>query len=241
MPYRTNRRKAPAYRAKKRTVYRRKKAYRKRQNNPSKLVYRPKKALGSIVPDRYFTKLRYNYYGTRTLSTGTIDTEFSLNSIRDCGTSVDSTNVQGFTELTGLYSNWRVHMSKIQLQIANGDNASTVSSAILFPVVNDAKLPNSVAGLLSLPYSKHKMISAVGGNSSMIRLNHAMSVKRILGLKTLANQEDIVGSTSANPTVDIKWYLRLYQVSNSNQAFVVNATITYYVEFFNRSSAINQS
>lgn len=238
MPYRNYRRKAPAYRAKRKVAYRAKKAYRKRANAPSKLVYRPKKALGSIVPDRYFTKLRYNQLQTVTLATGTKDFQYSLNSIFDCGGTADTTNVQGFSELTGLYNNWRVHMSKIVLHYAT---VSTVPQVVtLFPVVDDSKVPNSQAGLMDLPYSKTKMVSGASGTPKTV-ISGNMSVKRLLGLKTISNEEDVVGTSSAAPTRNLKWYLRIRDPANGNDNGTLLVNIVYYVEFFNRTAALNQS
>lgn len=236
------RKRAPAYRARKRRVYRRKRVMR-RGNKASKLIYRPTRALGAIVPDRYFTKLRYNYLGTYNLSAGIFNHLFSLNSIRDAGLGVDSTNAQGFTQLMALYNNFRVHMSKIRADFVSGatiGSGQVSTNFIIAPLTDGGSWSGlSPANAMSVPYSKHRMVS-VNTGTPKTSITSSMSVKKLFGYKTIANEDGFVGSSSANPVLDPVWAIRTYNINGGTDAYNINVTIDYYVEFFDRAYSPSQ-
>jgi len=240
MPYRTTRRKRPAYVAKRKRVYRKKRIIRKRQNNPSKLTFHPKKSLGVAFPERYLTKVKGTLLLSSAATNGFIDYQVRGNSILDFGSGLSSDNVSGFSVLQTLYNKALVYGSKIIVQYAN--STTTPKHLVLYPT-GDVVLPTSTRSMMDQPYAKSKLISANTGQGKTT-LSQYVSSKRILGLKDIKDVEDCWNPISSSGSQPVRFWNWNFRIDNATGAGtdsdIVKIMVIYYVECFERAT-VNQS
>lgn len=226
MPRKYRAKRAPA----KKRVYRKKRIMRRRQNNPSKMVFRPKKALGQVAPERYLTKLKGTILAQESATDGVNTFALSGNSVFDFAESKGTESCPGLSQLAALYKSYVVYGSKCVAEVLN--TTTTNKYVVLFPC--DGTAPTTIRSMMDAPFAKSKALGANTGNGKVILSNY-MSSKRIFGAKDLKDEEKYTALVTASPTENWQWILRIDNNTGAGTDTInVKIIITYYVEFFNR-------
>lgn len=239
-PKRAYRKKAPAYRARRKFVYRKRRIMRKRQNNPSKMTFKPRKQLGLAFPERYLTKVKGTLLLNTAASSGALSYQVYGNSITDFGAGLSSENVSGFSSLAAIYNKCIVYGSKIKVNFAN--STTTPKYVILWPQPDSSSTPSNIRAMMDQPYSKSRQVSANTGQGKAF-LTQYIASKRIFALKDLKDNEDLVFglSTPSTPIKAWSWYFRIDNGTGSGtDADLTKIEIVYYIECFERVT-LNQS
>lgn len=190
----------------------------------------------SIVPDRMFTKLKYNL--TRTLdpapAAATVTYAFRGNSLYDPEYSVGGQQPMGYDQWTALYNQYRVHASSISIKFmsTSSTEAGGFTKIVLFPSTTPAS--GSYSGNNEQPYSRSIFLANNGINQGYLR--GKMLTKKMLGIKSVAYDEDLAGVTGSDPAK--QWYWILYGSSINDLANIagvyMDIKVTYFTEFFGR-------
>lgn len=213
-------------------AYRRRLRYRRRAKAPSTVSIRTP----SVVPDRLFTKLKYSL--SRTLDTSPASSNpqyvFRGNSLYDPEFAVGGSQPMGYDQWSAFYNNYRVHASAITVRMMStaDSDAGGFIKVTLFPSTTAAA--GSYSGNSEQPYSKVNYLPNKGLNK--IFLKNKMYAKKMLGLKSIAYDEDLAAAIGADPVKEWYWILDAYSINEVANVLGVymEVKITYYAEFFGR-------
>ncbi len=183
-----------------------------------------------IVPDHYFTHLKY------------VERKLVLCSASVSGVYVyggndcfhpDKTGTghqpMGFDQLTALYTRFRVHSSKIRLWYVNGTTGFQYGCI----PSNSTTMPVTFQDMEESPYSKWKVAYTNVGYDVVVE--NDISTKEIVGIKSVDEDDQFAGSSTAVPGRQWYWVIHSQVYDNATSAtLLVNAEIEYDVEFFDR-------
>lgn len=205
----------------------RKRFYPKSKNNkPSKIKIKT----NSYVPDRLFTKLKYDKVNITLVNaapTGSVI--FKTNDISNSpDNGVTTHKPLGFNQYMGLYSYYRVHASKINISVGFmsvpgkiGVMASTLTTA-----------PATLQNLLEQPYKTYKIIATTVNNTF---IKYYITTKKLWGEQSIQYDGAWVGTSILSPGANGFWHILGESYDGSaNLTMIINVQITYWVEFFNR-------
>lgn len=203
-----------------------------------------------IVPDRFFTKLRYYDVDTPfiNLSTNYAFRYYYGNALYDINPSLASSQVPGVTALQGLYHSYRVHAMKIVFEVAN-----TTLDPLLMTLHQQTDFSttafNTWAKIVSLAGNKYTKQRVIGPSTGMDRgrlsLYVDFSVVNGSKLQYIADSDytgtladpltSVVGS---NPNNLFFVYAILSTIDGSpvsaSSVIPIRVEITQYVELFRR-------
>lgn len=206
--------------------------YNKRYSKPSiETLHR-----GTLVPDRYFCRLRYSQTVDYrpTVASPTARQVFRANSLYDPDQSGIGGQPLGFDQLMSLYTYYRVYASSIKVQIMSLSTASSDFIKFSLYPTNISSLDNPTDIASEQPYSKNIFNSTA--NAGMNWLSNFMTTKRFLGLKDITQIDALAGTSGTNPSTQWYWVLdygTVGGVNNINPGYF-NVNITFYVEFYGR-------
>lgn len=224
--------------------YKRKKTRRPNRANssvrisdaPSILVNPSSSGNMTVIPDRYMCKL--NFVDLDTVNSFTSNQKlYRGNGPYDPEVPIGGGQPAGFDQLLALYKNYRVHSSAIHVELAQ--SGSTAHAPWLISV-----RPNSTNTFLGRipetesPYCKY--IVGTGNEVSSVKLYNYMGTKKLLGLKSIDQEENLTGDSANFPAT--QWY---WSVSMSSMDAITNIScermvkITYWIEFFNRKDILD--
>jgi len=233
--------------------YRRQRRSRRFRKRPRKLWRRVRKSKNSrasrarlpglIVPDRAFTKMKYQERFVLDPGGGTVSTRsFRGNSVYDpdaTGTGIQPT---GFDQWSLFYYYFRVYGSKLKCQfISLADNAASQAAVLtIIPALSQTPIADSEDAATN-PYAKQIVRNLV--NMSNCTLSNYMGTSKISGVSksVIKNDDQFVGTTAAdgggsNPNEQWWWWLLAESPASSGTSSIqVVVTITYFVEFFGRN------
>lgn len=223
------------YRRKSRRNYRRKTQYRKRGKVNAVIA----KGIGNLG-DRLFIPLRYTQQVTLTCTAGALAYQlFSGNSAYDPDYSGAGSQPEGWDQFTALFQYYRVHASKIKLDITSKDTSSATQTVNLALVPrNDTNNEATIEAAMCAPFSKHYAANLVNGARNK-PLVSKMKTTKIYGLpnKGLKYMDGWQAATTADPVNEWTWAFYCQPVDKSSGSVVtVMATIIYYVEFYMRAN-----
>lgn len=234
-PKRVYRRKKAPVRRNRRRVFRKKSRF----SNPSLLKYNPRNR-GVLVPDRYMTTMKCSALLSGTAASGILQYDLLGNGLFDPLGGASTANVTGLAQLGTLYQRFIVHGSRVRVEAVANDSGPRLIS--LYPY--QGTLPTTTRAIMDNAYVKSKLISSGGGMDRCI-LSSYMSTKKISGLKDLKDEENQWGTTAGgsggtNPGFQWLWNLRADNGTGSGtNVTTYRVTVTYYVEFFDRTE-LNQ-
>lgn len=197
---------------------------------------------GSPFPREMWTTLTYTENIVMTSTTGAPSTYlFSTNGLYDCNISGTGNQPRYFDTLCGsnnttaVYNNYKVHASKIDIQvIATGSDSTACRGFIGIGLYNTtASAPSSLAELRVRPDFKTKFLGYWSGGHDLVKMKRFTTTKHLFGIKDIADSEDLQGDKSANPSKDARWaicYVPFDETSTRTVSVLVR--IKYFVQFY---------
>lgn len=254
MPRKSYRYRKPA----KKRYNRRRKVYRRYRKYSQRTIV--KKSFGAYgIPDRYYIKLKYCDHFTfpAASANGASTISYAGNSCFDPGNINDNHQAISLSQWAAFYESYRVVASKVVVDInatrswayAPGSTNSRVDYSVadlqyyvsLRPTDTLTNNGYSIEEQVVDPYCRYGIVSTVNGNKSAIRLKHYMTTKKILGLKSLSEDDDLVSAINSNPPN--LWYWNMTATETDGTTAVNDPThlegllvMTLYVELFGRKN-----
>jgi hypothetical protein len=164
---------------------------------------------------------------------------FSPSNAFDVDPLLGGTNMSGFTEMSSLFSTYRVLDSTIKVETTNPSTTQPVVS-FLAPVNVDPGAAPSAAYILSIkeqPYSTAKSIGLLG--APLATIGSKMSTERIFGSKAALFDDAFAAPVTGSPANNWFWVIGLYAFNVIPAAIFSTVTIDVDVEFFNRKILLN--
>ncbi len=183
-----------------------------------------------VIPDHYFTHLRYVERSLLLLNTTTsINVGFAGNDCFAPNIFGGGHQPMGFDQLGALYKRFRVHSSLIRIQPVSFTQGFQVSCT----PSQSASTPATNAIAMELPYTKYAVWYA--GIGYMAMLENDISTREIVGIKSIDEDDQFAGTTSASPARLWYWIINVESFDGTTSAVVrCNIEIEYYVEMFDR-------
>jgi len=194
------------------------------------------KAVGIIMPDRYYTALKYEKIGSVSLAvapTGAF--RYRPTGAFDVDPLVASTAMAGFTELATLYGQYRVTVSKATFRVVNPNTLSPIV-AILAPVNLDPGASPSagyVNSLLENPYATHKLVGVTG--SPVSEMSCLCSSERIFGSQEVYVDDGYASVVTSTPVNNWFWVIGFTTGNLVTNPLQWEITIEVGIEFFSRT------
>lgn len=204
----------------------------------SNALTRLPKSVTSIMPDRFYTTLRFYGLGSLIVPTitGAIGARYRPTSAYDIDPVIASTATPGFAELAAFYGAYRVTTSKITLIVANTTTTQGALVVICPLLVDPGASPSAatVAAWTENPYAKHVLVGTAGSPS--IKFSVSMSTEKLFGSKMVYFDDNWTAATSTSPVNNWYWAIGAYCPAIPGAAVTVNLDISIEigVEFFQR-------
>lgn len=183
----------------------------------------------SVVPDRYFTTLKYREIGNfNAVSTQVL---FRGNSIFDPEQALGGGQPMGFDQLAVLYNKYRIHASSITISVVNRFTSNIPYTLTLAP--SDTTAVAGRLALMEFPYAKWKLIPTL--TSQPVTLSSKILTKALLGYSTIVNEEQVASVVTDNPAEQWFWHVDITAsdgLTAPNVDMVVS--LNYQVEFYDR-------
>jgi len=179
-------------------------------------------------PRRTITRLKYsaNYVVT---SSGTVTTQvWNLNGLYD----PDSTGVghqpYGYDQWMDLYSRYRVYKAKWYVSIGSS-NASAIHCVLPYNGTDPAY--TTISAYTELPYASVKTTGSNGSPSAVFKGSSYLPALNGSTVVSYKSDDRFTGTSGTNPTEKML-LIYICKGATTDTQFIVNATITYHVEFF---------
>lgn len=224
-----------------------KKQYRRRKNGYYNNKYKSRNKattktnkIATGIPDRLLMKMKYSeVIPVNATGIGQYNV-FRANSIHDPNYFVGGGSATGIQEWAHFYMGYRVHASKIKVEVLNVNTTADGSTVIvaLVPTNNPGLTTIPVEDVNTLPYCKYMTISAASGGPMPGKLMNYMSTRKMYGVESIIDEEfaSEIGTSPEN-----QWYWDLsYQNMDITDTVTIRVmvTITYYVELYRRDSRL---
>jgi hypothetical protein len=191
--------------------------------------------VGLILPDRYFTRLRYWTNASTNLSATPIQgLRMTPTNAYDVNPALGSTSMAGFAELAALYGQYRVTCSRIKIQLVNPSTSIPIE-AIIIPLNYDPGASPSTATVVAWkenPYSKSKMTPLVGGPATTLICD--MSTEKINGSKMVYFDDSFAALVTTGPVNNWFWGIGFAAPAVIATLVYFDLTVDLGIEFFGR-------
>lgn len=196
------------------------------------------KTVTSIMPDRFYTTLKFYGYGNLTIppAAQTKGARYRPTSAFDIDPILGSTATPGFSELAAFYSNYRVTSSSMRLE---ANNSSTASGAliVLCPLNQDPGASPTDAVVQSWIEQPYAMVKAIGtAGSPAVVISKMMSTEKIFGSKMVYFDDNFQSLVTTNPVNNWYWGIGAIVPIPAAAAQTINCLIEINIgcEFFSR-------
>lgn len=218
-------------RGKKRVIY-------SRRNNQLKFAVHNNQPL----PDKYMTKLRFTDFLNvpSSGSSGIVDTILRGNGLYDPEYTWGGRGAAAFTQLAGIYTNYRVYAARVKIQIKSINDTTALGDSIALLLANRGTTPltmSTAIPLMSTPYSKYCMVNRFANGNSPQTLTLYRRTKDLFGESDI---DDDAYSSGTGTTPANEWYIHLAVMRGDQSAisaapgFQVILSVDYYVRFEKR-------
>lgn len=211
---------------------RRKKAYRGRKRQSTRIVTKINRSIP--VPDRQFVKLRYTDVTTASSTAGL------LSSVRIYRSSAYEPVLSSAHQpmwydqyCPGMFSSYRCYGIAYRVTISPRDETNQYWFAIR--PQNSATAETSLQSLLERPETKWRIGTPTSGSRSVIVIKGYMSVAKVRGISRndVSTEDSFRATYNTNPA--LMGYLHMYLSSlTSGKTFDITAQLTYYLELGDR-------
>lgn len=208
----------------------------------SNALLRLPRSVSNIMPDRYYTRLRY--YGSQNLTIAAgaagVARRWQPSGAYDIDPLLGSTATPGFAEFAAFYDQYRVTVSRIRVEISN--TSTTPCQATVVPLNADPGASPTLNTIQSWPNQSYaKVVQVPGIGAPPVRMDCEMSTEKIFGSKQVYFDDNFMSLTNTVPTNNWFWAVGL-----ATNAFVGSATtydVAIYIdigcEFFARKQLFN--
>jgi hypothetical protein len=192
--------------------------------------------------DRALVKHRYAEapYKWTVSSLSTEFERYRLNDLFDPYVGTGGGSPSGFTLMSSQYTYFRVHKSRIKVQLNRAEHTFDDSLFVaIAPLPYGAVVspPTSIEQLIAQPYSKHKVMTGAFGNKSSIELSHTMTVEKIQGERDIYTSA-YSGGAATSPVIVPEWVIGIFNSNTGANAILdVQVTVDYWSEWTVRRSA----
>lgn len=215
---------------------RKKKRYSRRYARRAKAnVALVPRSMGSGIPDRITTTLKYYEAVSRTSTAGAFTSYFfSANGLYDPNTTGTGHQPMYFDQLTSMYNHYIVHSSYIAVKIIPFNTTGSSSGTAVIMGDDAASLTTStISSAIEQKGAKWCNLPIYEDNQVYERtLRHSYNKRRVF--KNYKNTE-LVGTASANPAEG--WYYVIALRSDDNATtttWLLKCQVHYRVTFFER-------
>jgi hypothetical protein len=185
-----------------------------------------------IVPDHYFTHMKYVEPSWAVVSGGTSGAVvFAGNDIFKPNVTSTGHQPMGFDQLMALYKRFRVHSSRITLELvyeSTGFQFSVTPSQLSTTPINFDDSEET-------PYSK--WIVAYIGAGYRLRIRNNISTVEIVGIQSISQDDQFAGTSTASPGRLWYWVIHCKSYDGSTPGTLrLNVCVEYDVELYDRVS-----
>lgn len=195
-------------------------------------------------PAQLFTKLKYYDLEEISITTSAINGfTYNLNSLFDPYFTGGGIQPRFFDTLCGPdagpapYNKYRVMGAKVRVSFLN-DNTSGGTIGMVGMHWRDAanSAPGSIYDLQEMPNSKTRLFGTLGANQGIVTLKKYISMKQILAVKDMRDDEDSAAQYNADPAALVRLDC-LYQPYGSlvTTTVFMQVNITFYCQFFEQN------
>lgn len=236
--------------------------YKKRYNRKGKKVYKKKlrfrkrfkrhqgamlKYVGpgrAPLPDKYFTKLSYqNWFNFASGgTTGVLDTIFRGNGAQDPENGLGGIGCNGFTELAGIYQQYRVYASKCEVNVKSISDVTSTGDFMMLLIPDRSPTSYGMSTVIARqgsPFATIKMVIRGGNGNTPTRLKAIRKTKNIFGESDI-DDDNYAAATSTVPANEWYWHLVAARQDQSSisayPGICFSIRITYYIRFERRQS-----
>jgi hypothetical protein len=186
----------------------------------------------NYMPDRFRTVLRFQKTGLiQNVGNTSGNVRFTPTFAYDVDPVIGSTAMPGFTELAGIYRQYRVDGFRYKVSFSN--NEAFAMTALTCPVnfdpgANTANFQN----YLSNRRSKSKILGPLTGNG-VTTMSGRVTVAEFAGLPDIRADDNTVGAvTGGSPNNNIWFYVGAYSPTNQVNGVSYDFVIDIDLEFF---------
>lgn len=204
------------------------------RNVSSKTSFGPRSSV--VIPNHTRCKMKYAFAGTRSLSTGWVETVWSGTNLSDPGGGSDTRQPIGYDEMALWYINYVNHGAKVKIVInIVNTNIAPTSTLVGGDVVLYASSTSSAVSLLASALSQPGAKFSRLGGPRVLTLEMAASNESVLGTST-HGPDSAVGLTASGPAA-FNWYFHFGVAADAvytdcTMEYII--TVMYDVTFFNR-------
>jgi hypothetical protein len=197
------------------------------------------KSVGLVLPDRYYTSLRYWTNAQVNLSATRIQGgRYIPTNAFDVDPAFGSTAMPGFSELAAIYGQYRVLRSKFKVQVAN-PSTTIPMQIIVVPLNYDPGASPSaptVVGWKGNPRAVSRTTALAGG--PIATLVNEMSTEKINGSKAVYFDDSFASLVSTGPVNNWFWALGFSASAVIAATVYYDVTVDVGIEFFARRPLI---
>lgn len=135
---------------------------------------------------------------------------------------------------TAPYRNYRVHASKIKVDIYPQDSTASAGNVLVSVIPGRSTIgtPSSVDEQRERPYGKSVAMTTLG-SWKPYRLSNFTKMKTHLGVKDLTDDPSSAALYNANPSSEVYWNIIVTAINSSATATLhMQVTITYFVQLY---------
>jgi hypothetical protein len=203
----------------------------------NRLVVLPKSL--RIIPDRFFTKLVFQGFGTATITSPSVHAAFRYipTAAYDVDPGLGSAAMPGFADFANFYQTYRVTVSRIRAEMVSKSSTNAVEATLIALNTDPGSSPSftTVASWAGNPYSQQKILSLAGGPPTSYDMQ--MPTERIFGSKEVYFDDNFNSLVTGTPVNNWYWALGLIADTAPASPLTVSSLIRIEVgvEFFDRS------
>jgi hypothetical protein len=194
--------------------------------NEEVVVY-SKPSRGQFLPNVFINECTYADIYADTTAGGFVDWIYRGNSAYDPDYGAGGGRAIGFSQMSGMYGNYKVTASSAELTVVNNDTDDPVFMCLTPSTTATAFTIGDIEPIISRPRVKWTIAAQVQGSK---KITHASTTKSLFDVKDL--DEDTYGATvGANPTSAWYWHLTLFNKSGNALNCVWAMKIRYTVRW----------
>jgi hypothetical protein len=189
------------------------------------------------MPDRYRTHLKYwKALAVDLNSTALQSFRWQPTGAFDIEPLAGGTQPAGYNELAAFYSSYRVHSSKMRVELVNTSPTSVVQATVLPTNLDPGATPAGtyITSSREQPYARSKMVTSQGGPVTVI--DNSMTTQRIFGSPMVKFDDNFSALINSIPVNNWFWVLTLYSLTTipSVTPLLVNIMIEIEIDYYDR-------
>lgn len=187
------------------------------------------------MPDKTRVKLKYQVPLSMASGGGVLAQHvFRGNGPFDPDLTGGGTQPLAYDQWASFYDKQRTRGTKLSVQMSN-TNTTTPCIVSLFPSTLATAL-STPQEIMSQPYCSTSLMSISAGTSRSHSLSRYMSTKKMFGLKSIDEEDNLASLIGTTPTDQWYWHIYIFSPSGSTSVTAMGiVSMTFFVEFFNRN------